>query len=439
MSFKDISDKIDGQCLSGDLEQDFIGCFKTNSCTINEGDSFIAINSGHNFIDEAIENGAKLVICDQKFYSDKVTVIKVANTKDVLLSLAHLIREKNINIPVIAITGSVGKTTTKELIYDILSSKYRVLKNEGNKNNRIGLSETLFQLNSSYDICLLEMGMNHLGEINALSLCANPNDAVITNIGSSHIGYLKSKKNIFKAKLEILNGLNDGTLFINGDDKYLKRVKYHKTIKVGLNKNNDLIAYNIVTTKNQLYFTINYNNRRYNIRFNIPNEGLVTNILLAIALGLKYKVPIATIIKKIQNYRPLNHRNSILKLKNNVIVIDDCYNACYESLVSGLAMLKNYDQEKIIIIGDILELGKYSKSIHKKVGKVLKKQDAMIILVGNEVKYSYNKNFIIKDNYKEVISFLENINLHNKVIYLKGSRKMKLEEIKNYLEQKMTD
>lgn len=439
MTYEDISNKIGGTILSGDLNEKFTGNFILNSLDVVENDCFIAINSGHKFISDAINNGAKLIICNEDFYSDEASVIKVEDTKNVLLQLASSIREKYIDIPVIAITGSVGKTTTKELIYQILSSKYKVLKNEGNKNNRIGMSETLFKLNNDYNICILEMGMNHLGEINDLSICARPNISIITNIGTSHIGYLKNQRNIFKAKREILNGMNAGTLFINGDDKYLKKIKYKNTIKVGLNKNNDLIAYNIVTTKDNLYFTINHNKRRYNIRFNIPNESLIPNILLAISIGLNYNVPIKTIIKQVSLYKPVNHRNNILKISNNTTIIDDCYNASFESIVSGLSLLKHYDEEKIIIIGDVLELGKHSKKIHKKIGTLLKKEAGLIILVGNEVKYAYNKNFVMKNNFSDVIDYLENINIENKVIYLKGSRKMKLEEIKNYVEKRLTE
>lgn len=439
MEIRDILNKIDGTLLSGSLSEKFIGNFKINSSDVTENDCFIAINNGHKYINNAIDNGAKIIICNEDFYSEKVSVIKVNDTKDILLNLASIIREKHINIPLIAITGSVGKTTTKELIYKILSSKYKVLKNEGNKNNRIGMSETLFNLNNDYDICVLEMGMNHLGEINDLSICARPNISVITNIGTSHIGYLKSQKNIFKSKIEILNGMNNGRLFINGDDKYLKKIKYKNIVKVGLNKKNDLIAYNIVAAKDNLYFTINVNNHRYNVRFNTPNESLISNILLAISIGLNYNVPIKNIIREISLYKPTNHRNDILRLPNKTIIIDDCYNASFESIASGLSLLTHYDQQKIIVIGDVLELGKHSKKIHKKIGKVLKKQDGLIILVGNEVKYAYRKNFIIKNNFSDVIDYLKKINLYNKIIYIKGSRKMQLEEIRKYIEKKLTD
>ena len=434
MTTGDIVKEINGKLINGSVNQNFIGQFKTNSKIIDADDCFIAINSGHQFIDEAIAKGAKLIICNNDFTCDTVGVIKVDNTIDVLLKIAGMIRKKHINIPVIAVTGSVGKTTTKELIYNILSSKYKVLKSNGNKNNQIGMSETLFKLNADYDICLLEMGMNHLGEISELSKCARPTDSVITNIGTSHIGYLKSQKNILKAKLEILDGMTNGTLFINGDDKFLKQIKYKNLFKVGVNDYNDLIAYNIVTTKNNLYFKIKHNGKAYYITLNIPNDYLIPNVLLAIKVGLKYEVPIDVIIDKIKEYNSSNHRNEIIKLSNNIVLIDDCYNASFESIVSGLSQLKHYNQQKIIIIGDVLELGKHSKKIHKSIGIKLEQEDGKIILVGKEGKVIKNKKFIFKDNYSEVIEYLKSINLGNHVVYIKGSRKMRLEEIKKYLE-----
>ncbi|MBE6151777.1 MAG: UDP-N-acetylmuramoyl-tripeptide--D-alanyl-D-alanine ligase [Firmicutes bacterium] len=437
MTYRSILNIINGECLCGNLDTKFTGIFVTDSRKINPGDCFIAINNGQNYINSAIELGANLIICNCDFYDNKITVFKVSDTKNILLSLANLVRTQNLNIPVIAITGSVGKTTTKELIYEILTSKYRVLKNEGNKNNRIGMSETLFSLNQNYDICVLEMGMNHSGEINELSVCALPDDVVITNVGTSHIGYLKSKRNIFKAKCEILNGMRQGTLFINGDDKYLKKIRNTKIVRVGLNRSNDLIAFNIISTQHHVYFYINYNNKRYHIKFNIPNETLIPNILIAIAVGLKYEISIEDIINRVELYKSMNHRNQIKEIKNTII-IDDCYNASFESIVGGLALLKNYNKKKIIIIGDVLELGKYSKKIHKKIGKCLMKED-MVILVGKEVKNIKGKNFIFKDDYTEVISYLDEVDINHKIIYLKGSRKMRLEEIRNYIEKRLTE
>ena len=432
MAIEYIVKLLDGLYVGNDIKKEFNGKFKLDSREIEPGDSFICINSGINFTQDAINRKVSLIICERKV-NVNVDMIIVKDTKQALIVLGSYIRQKYLNIPLIGITGSVGKTTTKELISSILETKYKVLKSSGNNNNLIGIPKTLFNLDSSYDICVFEFGMNHLGEISALSKMCLPDKAVITNIGTSHIGYLKNKKNILKAKSEILDGMSSGVLYINGDDKYLNKIKYSNIVKVGTNKKCKLKATNIVTTKERLYFNIRLNDRTYNIIFNIPSKALISNILLSIQIGLDNGIDIESIIEKIKEYKPLNHRNEIIKLENNITIIDDCYNSCLESLKSGIETLKHYKEEKVVIVGDILELGKSSKKIHKEVGKVLSCLKGIVILVGEEVKYAYHKGFLYFNNNEEIINYLDNIDLSNKVIYLKGSRKMKLEEIKEYL------
>lgn len=433
MDYEYICNIVKGKFITKLVNDNFEGKFVVDSRLVNDKDCFIAINSGYKYVSDAIENGAKLIITEKQIEKDNVNIIKVDNIIDAIGLLGLEIRKRNIDKSVVAITGSVGKTTTKELVGKILENKYRILKTEGNMNNEIGVPITLFNLDDNYEICVLELGMNHLKEISYLSKIIKPNDAVITNVGSSHIGYLKSKKNILKAKSEILDGMDKGTLFINGDDKYLRKIRYKEKYCVGINENNDLIATDIITTKNKLYFNIRYDRRIYNVTFNIPCKDLVSNVLLAIAVGLKYDVDINEIIKSISDYKPVKHRNNILKLSNNIILIDDCYNCSYESFKSGIEQLKHYDCQKLIIFGDILELGKYSKRIHKKIGTILKKNKYESLLVGKESFYCKNKYSISFKNNSEVINYLEEVKLNNVVIYIKGSRKMKLDEIRNYI------
>lgn len=436
MSYEYICSLINGKLVSKENNEILEGKFKVDSKNIVVGDCFVAINNGYKYIDEAIENGAKLIITEKDIIDKTVSIIKVDNVIDAIGLLGLEIRERNIDKSVVAITGSVGKTTTKELISTILEKKYKVLKTEGNMNNEIGVPITLFNLDESYDICVLELGMNHLKEISYLSKIIKPNDAIITNIGTSHIGYLKSKKNILKAKSEILDGMENGTLFINGDDKYLNKIKYKNKYRVGIGNNNDLVATNIITTQNKLYFNIRYSGRIYNIVFNIPNKALITNILLAIAIGIRYGVSIEDIISSIEEYKPVKHRNDVLKLSSNIILIDDCYNCSYESFTSGIEQLKQYKENKLVIFGDILELGKYSKKIHKKIGKILNKNKYNSLLVGNESKYSSNKYSLNFKNNQELIEYLDKVDLKNTVIYIKGSHGMKLDEVRDYIIKK---
>lgn len=435
MTIEFIVKSLDGLYVGNNIKKEFNGKFKIDSREIEQGDGFICINNGINFTQDAINRNASLIICEKQINTN-IDMIIVKDTKRALITLGSHIRQKYLNIPLIGITGSVGKTTTKELVSSILETKYKVLKSSGNNNNLIGIPKTLFNLDNSYDICVFEFGMNHLGEISTLSKMCLPDKAVIINIGTSHIGYLKNKRNILKAKSEILDGMSSGVLYINGDDEYLNKIKYSNIVKVGTNKNCKLEATNIVTTKEHLYFNIKLNNRIYNIIFNIPSKALIPNILLSIQIGLEQNIDIENIIDKIKEYKSLDHRNETIKLENNITIIDDCYNACLESLKSGIESLKHYKEDKIVIVGDILELGKSSKKIHKEVGKILSDLEGIIVLVGEEVKYAYHKGFLHFKNNEEIINYLDNIDLENKVIYLKGSRKMKLEEIKEYLTER---
>lgn len=403
----------------------------TDTRKLHKNDLFIALKgdkyNGHDFINNVKCSG--IIIDEDIKITTNIPVIKVKSTYDALYLIGAYYRSLY-NIPLIAITGSNGKTTTKELISNILSNKYNVLKNEGNKNNLIGVSETLFKLNKKNNIIVMEMGMNHLNEISKLSIMCKPNLGIITNIGSSHIGILKSRKNIFKAKLEIKNGLN-GLLIVNGDDKYLKKIK--DSYKCGLNYYNDLIAYNIYTNNDLLEFSI-YIDQEYRVIFKSPGVHFINDILIAIKVGLLYNIDINTIIDTINNFKMIDSRMNIKKI-NNTTIVDDCYNANFESMSSGLSVLKNIKEDKVIILGDMLELGKYSKFYHYKLNKILKKiSNKHVLTVGKYSKYIKGKHFI---NNHDLINYLNNINLDYKYIYVKASHGMHLEEVIKYIEKKV--
>lgn len=403
--------------LNGIITNDAIfNKIKTNSKEIEEGDLFLAINSGHNYIEEAINNGASCVISEQQL--DNIPNIKIDNSIEALGIIGNYIRNKY-NIPLIAVTGSVGKTTTKELISLILGTKYNILKSEKNHNNNIGLPMTLLNLNEKYDVIVTELGMNHFGEISYLSKICNPDYAVITNIGSAHIGNLGSKKNIMKAKLEILDGMNNGYLLINKKDKYLKKLKYKNIIKVDDK---------LLNVKN-----IKYND---NIEFDIDNihfmfksyKHILPDLFIAIKIGLIFGIDLKTMSEVIKEYNGIDGRLNIIK--NKYTIIDDSYNSSFESLVGGLNLLKGTEL-KFIVLGDMLELGKYSKIYHKKINKYLKKiKNKKVLLLG---EYTKNIKGIHFDTIEEIIIYLKENIKDDCIIYLKGSRKMNLDKIKNTL------
>ena len=357
---------------------------------IKKGDIYIALKGkkydGHNYIKDAIKKGAIACIGEKDIKVEKY--IKVNSTYESLFLLGNYFRRKY-NIPLIAITGSNGKTTTKELIVHILKSKYNILYNKESKNNIIGISNTLFKLNKKYNLIVMELGSNHIGEISYLSKMCNPNTSIITNIGSSHLGYFKTKKNIFKEKTSIIDGMIDNNIIINGDDKYLKKLNYYKC---GLNKNNDLIAYNIYEYENYITFNINID-KEYKIVFNNPGKHFINDILLAIKVCMDYNIKIEEIIKRINSFKLVNKRMNIIRNKSNVI-INDCYNSSYESIKAGLNYIKKINKDKILIIGDILELGKYSNKIHKKINKLLMGfENTKIYTVGKYTKSINGINF----------------------------------------------
>lgn len=398
-----------------------------DSRNIQKNDIFIAIKGnnfdGNDFLAEAIKKGSIYCITDKNINNKKC--IKVLDIKKLIFDLTNYIRCKY-NIPLIAITGSNGKTTTKELIYQILKSKYNILKSEGNNNNIYGVSKTLFNLDEKYDLILLELGSNHSGEISYLSKMCNPTYSIITNIGTSHIGNFKSRKNIFKEKISILDGMKEKKLIVNGDDKYLKKLNYYKC---GINYGNNLVAYNIRSDYNKLNFNIHIDSE-YKVEFNYPIMHFINDILLAIKTALDFNIDMNDIVEGIKKFNNIDMRMNIIKTSKYVI-INDCYNSSFESLNGGINYLKTLSGNKIIILGDILELGSYSKKIHKKVNRYLKTvKDSLVLTKGEYTKYINGIHF---KNNADIIEYLKEMDLKGKYIYVKGSRKMKLEEIVKYL------
>ena len=391
-----------------------INKIKTNSKEINKGDLFIAINKGHDYINEAIDNGAVAIICETDIKD--IPHIKVKSSIEALGKIANYLRNKH-NIPLIAITGSVGKTTTKELVALVLSKKYKVLKSIKNNNNHIGLPLTLLNLDDTYDVIVTELGMNHQGEISYLSKICNPNYAVITNIGTAHIGYLGSQKNILKAKLEILDGMNNGCLIINNEDKYLKKLKHKNIIKVD-RKNLELKN---LKCQDKIEFDIKNTHFIFN-----SYEHLLIDALIAIKIGILFDIDLNLISEAILEYQNSEGRLNIIK--NKYTIIDDSYNSSFESLVGGLEILKNKEDFKFIVLGDMLELGKYSNKYHKKINKYLKKiNNKQVLLIGKYTKVIKGKHF---NDINKLSDYLKQNIKYNDIIYIKGSHAMNLDKIK---------
>jgi UDP-N-acetylmuramoyl-tripeptide--D-alanyl-D-alanine ligase len=385
------------------------------------------------------EKGAVAVMID-KDITPNGAYVKVENTSKALLQLGGYYRSK-FDIPVVALTGSVGKTTTKEFTHLVVNAKYNAIKTQGNLNNEIGLPQMLFQIDNSVQAAVIEMGMNHFGEISRLVNATKPTIALITNIGVSHIENLGSRDGILKAKLEITEGLKEGApLILNGDDDKLSTVKddKHKLYFYGIN-NGDFKAENIVENEGSTSFTINYFGKSQDVT--IPTIGVhnIYNALAAFAVGYFLDVAPQLAANALSNYVPTGMRQKVVKV-GKITSIEDCYNASPDSMRAALKTLHDTKgNKKIAVLGDMLELGDYSQQAHTLVGEMVAENKIDFLLAyGTDAKYYVNaakengcNNAFLFDNKDSLSNKLLEIADDNDVIIFKGSRGMKLEDVIN--------
>ena len=446
LTANEITQICNGQLVSGN-ESSVISKYSIDTRRLTHSDMYIAIKGenidGNSYIEEAFKKGAIGCITDSKeiadslvLYSDKI-IIQVDNTILAMQKIATYIRSK-INIPVIAITGSVGKTSTKDIIANVVSQKYNVLKTEGNLNNHIGLPLTLLNLENQNAI-VVEMGMNHLGEISILSKIAKPNIAVITNIGTSHIGNLGSRENILKAKLEILDGLKEnGKLIINNDNDLLnnwnEKTKNLNVITYGITNKSNYMATNI--SQNNFFSTFNIEEK--NIQVNVSGFHFIYNSLAAYAIGKLLEIDNNKIMEGISSFQLTEKRMEIRKISNDSLLIEDYYNASPESIAMALDALSKLNvSKKIAVLGDVLELGDFSEKVHKQIGlEVAKNNIDVLITVGDNAKHIATeannhglKNIYICSNNQEAISFLKQEITENSATLIKASHGMNFGEI----------
>lgn len=407
------------------LNKEIFG-FSIDTRTLKKNECFIALKEGHKYLINIKK--CVCVIVDNDFTSNNFAVLKVNDTKEAFKELALYFRN-NFKGKVIGITGSNGKTTTKELLASVLNKQNKTFKSYKNNNNDIGIPLNLFKLNNTYKYAVFELGMNHAGEIRDLVKIVKPNIALITNIGTAHIGNLGSKNNIYKAKMEISD---NNILFVNGLDKYLKKAK--NAFKVNY-KNIDFEVKDIKENKSYIEFDL-YIDKKYHIKYHIPSKEQITNVLLVIAVALYLKVKPKLIAKTLNHFKAIDNRMDTKKIKKSVI-INDAYNSNYESLMAGLNSLKCYQKDKICIIGDILELGDKTKEIYKKITKKLKELNYKYIFVGQNTFNIKIENSLYFNNVDELINyyFQNKKEFLNRVIYIKGSNGINLLKFANALKK----
>ncbi len=446
VSIKDIANFCGSQTsLDGYVEK-----ISTDSRDVDATTLFVALIGerfdAHNFIEDVLSKGVKAVICSKKVCDDE-RLILVEDTGKALLEIAHGYR-KTFDIPFVALTGSVGKTTTKGMVYAVVKQKFNTLRTAGNLNNEIGVPKTLFCLEQEHEAAIIEMGMNHFGEISRLSKTVEPDIACITNVGTAHIENLGSREGILKAKTEILHGMKKGsTLIVNGDNDLLASYNNddYKIIRFGIDGNNlDAVAQNISQTPYGSTFTINYKGESKMVCVNEVGIHNVYNALCAICVGVELGYSLESAAEGVRYFESEGMRQKITDF-NGMTFIEDCYNANLDSMCAALETLKTLKKTRsIAVLGDMLELGDYSDDAHKEVGEKAVSTECDIVLTYGTAtlnttyavcaKNGFSKNF---ENKRELTDYLISILQKNDTVLFKGSRGMKMEEIFNYIYENM--
>ena len=430
--------KITKGVLYGSEDKIFTS-FSKDTRTISKGDVYIGIKGenydGNNFYQEAFDKGAIGCILNETTcindYQDK-TIILVKDTIKALQDIAKYYLDLK-GPKVIAITGSVGKTSTKDMIYDVLKQEYSVLKTEGNYNNHIGLPLTILKLKDE-NILLLEMGMSNKGEISLLSKIAKPDIAIINNIYPVHIESLGSMENILKAKLEILAGLKEnGILVLNNDNEYLRNFnKKGLTIRTyGIHTKSDIRPQEVIYKESSAIIRID----NVQIEIAVPTQGYVSNALAAYTIGELFKIKGSNIKKGLENFKLSAERLEVTKIKG-ITIINDAYNASGASMKNGLDYLMNIESNRhIAILGDMWELGEYNRDIHQEVGKyTIEKKIDILIAIGRNAKYIYDvakgkiESYYFKTK-EDSYEFINKLIKKGDALIIKASHGMKFTEL----------
>ena len=404
-----------------------IGNVQMDSRKIEKDDIFFALNSGKNYIQQVLEKGASLVVCDDKKWEGHERVAVVEDTLKVMQEIAREYR-KSLPVKIIGVVGSNGKTTTKDIVYSVLSSKYKCIKTEGNYNNHIGVPYTLLQIKENDEFAVVEMGMSSRGEIKFLCETALPDYGIITNIGDSHLEFLLNRENVFIEKSEIKNYVDKDRLIIFGDDFYLKNLN---GIKVGFEKNNNFIIENYKETSEGVSFEIK--NEKYNFKMNGKHNCI--NAAFGAVVGKTAGLSYEEIERGLENCKVTPMRFQKIE-KNGIKYINDSYNASPVSMKYSLETLADAYKgiSKIAVLADMGELGKDELKYHIEVIEYAVALDIeKIIVFGNIMKEAAekieNREKLIVAETKEEIKNIIRKDFSDRVVLIKGSNLNHLWEI----------
>lgn len=420
----------------------------SDSRTIGEDSVFVCIKGerfdGHDFAVQAMAKGAKAVISERPI--DGAKCIIVDSTMKALSDIARFYRSRFDGLRMVAVTGSAGKTSTKEMIYLVLSKRFNTLKTQGSLNNEIGLPHTLFNLTSQTEAAVIEMGMSHSGEISRLSRTALPQLCVITNIGTAHIGNLGSQENILRAKMEIFDGAPVSAPLITClDDKLLASAQLRdgrQRITYSISKKEaDVFASDIVREENGAGFTINYGGgKKISARINVGGDHNIKNALCAFAVGMYYGVEPEAAAEAVAEFRTEGVRQNRIT-QNGIDLFLDCFNASPEAVKAALSVFGRASAKgrKIAVLADMLELGKNSKAYHRSVGESVAAAGADILVCYGDDAAQYAAGAVKKGfpdekcfcftNEDELVGFLKSELCEGDYVLFKGSHGMKLDRV----------
>lgn len=414
LTLRNITDACEGTYMGDPSFLDFeIDNVTSDSRTVSKDSLFIAIKGqrvdGHDFIKTAFNKGA-LCCISEKYIPDITEPIIIVNSATTALKQIAKFYRSCLNIPIIGITGSVGKTSTKEMLACVLSEKFNVLKTLKNFNNEIGLPQTLLRIRDEHEVAVVEMGINHFGEMSRLSDIARPDLVVMTNVGPCHLENLIDLDGVLKAKSEVFEYMNpNGLAFLNGDEKPLSDIRLvngKSPIFFGFNSDNDYYAEDISEDETGLNCTIRNKDWSLPVRINIPGRHMIYHALTAAAIGRYFKLDDQMIAHGISKLQPVDGRNNKIDA-NGISIIDDCYNANPISMKGSIETLSKMNTRKICILGDMFELGKDEKQLHYDVGSFVGSKNIDLLITVGELASFLGNGAADKNPKLEIISYKE--------------------------------
>ncbi|HMT74415.1 MAG TPA: UDP-N-acetylmuramoyl-tripeptide--D-alanyl-D-alanine ligase [Chitinophagaceae bacterium] len=408
---------------------------QTDTRKLKQGDIFFALKgdnfNGNSFARQAIENGAAYAVVDEKKFHTGEKIILVEDVLITLQQLAKHHREQFKNIPFIAITGSNGKTTTKELVHTVLSTTFKTYTTEGNLNNHIGIPLTILKIEPDAEMAVIEMGANHQKEIAGYCEYTQPTHGVITNCGKAHLEGFDGVEGVRKGKGELYDYLryNNGTAFVMWDYDYLREMSKGIPTVITYGTKNALIEGTVIESNPFLEVSITKGSETGNIKSHLVGDYNLPNILLAVTVGKHFNVPDKKIISAIENYMPSNSRSQMIEKGSNKIILD-AYNANPSSMKLAIENFANLKADnKVLMLGGMAELGEESLDEHKAIIQLIGQYNwTSVVLVGGDF-LKCNHPFFSLNNSTEAKEWFEKQNFHNTHILVKGSRSMRMEKV----------